>query len=194
MTAMSEWSHRKETAMRATVLNKPGTHERRSATRLVAAILTLASCAGAGPSRSADAESSSPATADAGSSHPVEPPMKLRLIMGDTVLTATLEASSATHDFVSLLPLNLTLRDHAGTEKVSDLPRRLSTSGAPPGATPQVGDIGYYAPWGNLALYYRDFEYSSGLVKLGHIESGVEALEGARGDLAVRFELADEGS
>lgn len=79
------------------------------------------------------------------------------------------------------------------TEKVSDLPKRLATSGAPPGADPQVGDIAYYAPWGNLAIYYRDFEYSSGLVKLGHIDSGIEKLAGARGDLVIRFELAKEG-
>jgi hypothetical protein len=32
-----------------------------------------------------------------------------------------------------------------------------------------VGDITYYAPWGNLAIFYRDFGYSPGLVRLGHI-------------------------
>ncbi len=118
--------------------------------------------------------------------------MKLRLITEDTVLTATLDDNAATRDFVSLLPLNLTLRDYAGTEKVSDLPRRLSTSGTPPGVDPEIGDLTYYAPWGNLAIFYRDFGYSSGLVKLGHIESGVEKLAGARGGFVVRFELAEE--
>jgi hypothetical protein len=100
-------------------------------------------------------------------------------------------ACSRRSDFVSLLPLSLTLRDYAGTEKVSDLPRRLSTDGTPPGMDPEVGDIAFYAPWGNLAIFYRDFEYSRGLVKLGHIEPGIEKLAGARSDLAVRFELAE---
>jgi hypothetical protein len=94
-------------------------------------------------------------------------------------------------DFVSLLPLSLTLRDYPGTEKVSDLPRRLSTDGTPPGMDPEVGDIAFYAPWGNLAIFNRDFEYSRRLVKLGHIEPGIEKLAGARSDLAVRFELAE---
>lgn len=117
--------------------------------------------------------------------------MKLRLITEDTVLTATLVDNAATRDFVSLLPLSLTLRDYAGTEKVSDLPKRLSTSGTPPGVDPVVGDLAYYAPWGNLAIFYRDFGYSSGLVKLGHIESGIEKLGRARGEFVVRFELVE---
>ncbi|RKG99760.1 hypothetical protein D7X32_25630 [Corallococcus carmarthensis] len=115
--------------------------------------------------------------------------MKLRLIIEGAVLTATLDDSAAARDFVSLLPLSLTLRDYAGTEKVSDLPKRLSTVGSPPGVDPEVGDLAYYAPWGNLAIFYRDFGYSSGLVRLGRIESGIEKLQGARGEFVVRFEL-----
>lgn len=118
--------------------------------------------------------------------------MRIRLITEGAVLTATLDDNAATRDFVSLLPLSLTLSDYAGTEKVSDLPRRLSTDGTPPGADPEVGDLAYYAPWGNLAIYYRDFGYSSGLVKLGHLKQGIEKLAGARGEFIVRFELAEE--
>ncbi|ELZ92649.1 cyclophilin-like fold protein [Haloferax sulfurifontis] len=43
-------------------------------------------------------------------------------------------------------------------------------SGSDDGVDPEVGDITYYAPWGNLAIFYREFGYASGLVKLGHIE------------------------
>jgi hypothetical protein len=51
-----------------------------------------------------------------------------------------------------------------------------------------VGDIAYYAPWGNLAIFIKDFGYSRGLVKLGCIESGLDALQ-RRGGLCVRMEL-----
>lgn len=37
-----------------------------------------------------------------------------------------------------------------------------------------MGDLTYYAPWGNLALFYRDFGYANGLIKLGHIDDGIE--------------------
>jgi hypothetical protein len=54
-----------------------------------------------------------------------------------------------------------------------------------------VGDITYYAPWGNLAIFYRDFGYSSGLVSLGRIESGIEALS-APGAVQTTIELIGE--
>jgi hypothetical protein len=114
--------------------------------------------------------------------------VKIRIKVEDKVITATLIDNATTRDFVSLLPLTLTLKDHAETEKISDLPRRLSTEGAPPGSDPSVGDITYYAPWGNLAVFYRDFGYSNGLVKLGKIDSGVEALS-RPGPLRVTIEL-----
>jgi hypothetical protein len=103
--------------------------------------------------------------------------MKIRIDVEGRSLSATLDDTEAARDFASLLPLTVKLEDHASTEKIADLPRRLSTRGAPPGSDPDVGDIAYYAPWGNLAVYYRDFGYSAGLVKLGRIDAGVEALE-----------------
>ena len=102
--------------------------------------------------------------------------MKIRLDIEGTALTATLEDNETARDFASLLPLALTLEDYAATEKISDLPQRLSTTGAPAGTAASVGDIAYYAPWGNLAIFYRDFGYSKGLIKIGTIDTGMEAL------------------
>ena len=116
--------------------------------------------------------------------------MKIRLILEDRVITATLIDSKATQDFISLLPLTLTLEDYAGTEKISDLPRRLSTEDAPAGIDPAVGDITYYAPWGNLAIFHRDFGYSGGLVRLGKVDSGIEAFK-VPGSVRVRIELVE---
>lgn len=98
--------------------------------------------------------------------------MDIELVVEGTTMRGTLDESSASRDFASLLPLTLTLTDFHGTEKISDLPRALSTDGAPDGITPATGDITYFAPWGNLALFYNDFTYSEGLVALGHIEPG----------------------
>jgi hypothetical protein len=102
--------------------------------------------------------------------------MQITIEVEGTTLTAILEDTEAARDFASLLPLLLTLEDYASTEKISDLPRRLSTQGAPAGITPKVGYLAYYAPWGNLAIFHKDFRYSSGLVKLGTLDSGVELL------------------
>jgi hypothetical protein len=83
------------------------------------------------------------------------------------------------------------LEDFNGTEKITFLPRKLSTESAPAGFDPSVGDISYYAPWGNLAVFYRDFRYSSGLVKLGAIESGGAALN-RPGSMRATIELVKD--
>ncbi|MBE0598992.1 MAG: hypothetical protein IH614_17190 [Desulfuromonadales bacterium] len=111
-----------------------------------------------------------------GQSEKRENTMKIRLDVEGTAVTAILADNPTSRDFVSLLPLTLTLEDYAGTEKVSDLPRKLSIEEAPAGADPSIGDIAYYAPWGNLAIFYRDFGYSTGLVILGKIDDGMETL------------------
>jgi hypothetical protein len=116
---------------------------------------------------------------------------KIRMDVEGTVITATLDDNATSRDFVSLLPLSLALQDYAATEKISDLPRRLSTAGAPPGSDPSIGDISYYSPWGNLALFYRGSGYASGLVKLGKFDSGVEALH-RTGPLRVVIELIEK--
>jgi hypothetical protein len=103
--------------------------------------------------------------------------MKIRLKLEDRVLTATLNDNKSARDLVAQLPLTLTLTDYSKTEKISDLPKKLSTEGAPAGYHPRVGDITYYAPWGNLAIFYKDGHYSDGLVALGKIDGDVEALK-----------------
>jgi hypothetical protein len=115
---------------------------------------------------------------------------QIRITVDGQVIAATLADNPTTRDFISRLPLTLTLGDYAGTEKIVYLDRKLSTAGAPAGATPTVGTIAYYAPWGNLAFYYKDFAYSSGLILLGRIDNGLAAFKRA-GDLKVRIELAD---
>ena len=113
--------------------------------------------------------------------------MKIRLTINGKSTTATLDDNASASDFAALLPLKLKFDDYHATEKIAYLPRKLSTQGAPAGIAPQIGDIAYYAPWGNIAFFYRDFGYSPGLVRLGRFDSGVEALD-VSGSLQVTIE------
>lgn len=117
--------------------------------------------------------------------------MKIRLQIDGKAITATLFDNATARDFVALLPLTLTLEDYASTEKITYLPKKLSTTGAPAGFDPSIGDITYYAPWGNLAIFHKDFGYSEGLVHLGRIEDGIDALK-VRGALKVTIEAIDK--
>lgn len=114
--------------------------------------------------------------------------MKIRIRMNGNEVTATLIDNATSRDFASLLPLTLKLEDYGETEKIGYLPRKLSTEGAPPGSDPSVGDVSYYAPWGNLAIFRRDFRYSSGLIKLGKVDTGMEALN-VPGSVKVTIDL-----
>src|SRR5438093_13067561 len=113
--------------------------------------------------------------------------MKIRLTFDGKAVEATLLDNATARDLLSLLPMTLTLEDYNSTEKIGYPPRKLSTVGAPAGVDPSVGDLAYYAPWGNLALFYKDFGYSKGLIRLGRIGSGIEALS-VPGSLEVTIE------
>jgi hypothetical protein len=102
--------------------------------------------------------------------------MKIRVTIDGKSTTATLFDNPTARDFAALLPLTLTLEDYASTEKIAYPPRRLSTKDAPDGVDPDAGDIAYYAPWGNIAIFYRDFGYSTGLIKLGRFDTDVDGL------------------
>jgi len=98
--------------------------------------------------------------------------MNIRLTLDGHPVAATLNDSPTARDLAAQLPLTLSLRDLNQAEKIADLPRKLSTSGAPEGADPEVGDLAYYAPWNQLATYYRDAPYAAGLVIVGHMADG----------------------
>ena len=116
--------------------------------------------------------------------------MKIKFTLGNTVMTATLNDSKTSQDFLALLPLNLTLEDYAGIEKISYLPKKLSIQGTPAASDFIPGDVAYYAPWGNLAIHHHEFGYANGLVILGTIDGGKEALI-VPGSFNVIVELAE---
>ncbi|EIK97477.1 hypothetical protein PMM47T1_06821 [Pseudomonas sp. M47T1] len=99
-----------------------------------------------------------------------------------------LDDNKSSRDFASMLPLEATLEDYASTEKISYLPRKLIIQDAPDGYTPREGDMAYYAPWGNFAIFHKDFTYSIGLVKLGTLLSGMDILR-KKGPVQVKMEL-----
>ena len=59
-----------------------------------------------------------------------------------------------------------------GSEKIATLPHKLSAHSASKGYAGKTGDLSYYAPWGNLAIFYKDSEvgYANGLIFLGKME------------------------
>ncbi|MEU5169657.1 MULTISPECIES: cyclophilin-like fold protein [Streptomyces] len=107
-------------------------------------------------------------------------PMDIRVTIDGRRVDASLNGSPAARDLASLLPLTLDLEDFHGTERVADPPRKLTTEDAPEPAAAKVGDIAYFAPWGNLAVFYKDGPAASAdLLILGHIDADADQLSGA---------------
>lgn len=104
--------------------------------------------------------------------------MTIHIAIGSSSMTATLEENPTARDFASLLPLTVTLREFGHSEKVSGaLPRPLSEEGAPATDAGAVGDIAYYAPWRNIALYRGPGPNATGVIKIARITSGIEVLQ-----------------
>ena len=123
-----------------------------------------------------------PDTPDATSLH-------INIIVGEQTITATMEDNGAARDFLSRLPLEVTLEDYNnGTEKIFYPDPELSLDNTPRGCAPIAGDITIYEPWGNVAIFCRDWPESSSLIKIGHIDSdGISLLQGTE-NVNVRIE------
>ena len=119
--------------------------------------------------------------------------MKIRLKIDDNVIIATLNDSKTTRDFISLLPLTLTMNDLFRREKFAHLPRAISEEGKRT-HTYEVGQVVYWSPGPDVAIFYRnDGEKipNPGIIVIGKIDSGVAALDVA-GSVKVTIELHDK--
>ena len=113
----------------------------------------------------------------------------LRISFGDTELTARLDDNATARDLAAQLPLTLTFRDHNNVEKTAPLPRELSLEGVPEGHDPAAGDIGYWAPDGDLVFYYdSDAPFFNGIVRIGEFDGEMAAIERQSEDFTVTIE------
>lgn len=116
---------------------------------------------------------------------------KLKLTVEGQELSITLYDTPAANALYDMLPLELTFEDFNGVEKISYLTDELPTEGEPEGCDPDVGDFCLYAPWGNLSIFYQDFQYSDSLIMLGHIDTGMDVISNMNKDFSATLEKAE---
>ncbi|MBB3444550.1 cyclophilin-like fold protein [Rhizobium sp. BK379] len=112
--------------------------------------------------------------------------VRIRLTFNGLVLTATLYDTPSARDLASMLPLDLKIEDFGGNEKIVRLPRKLTEEASGPFTNERPGDLCYFKPWGNLALFYADYRWD-GLIRLGRFDNSFDALL-VRGEYPVRIE------
>jgi hypothetical protein len=164
------------------------------------ATVSLSACGGAdedgdqaagAPDASTPAPSPSPSPASGDQDASASDGTPIRITFGDTELTARLQDNATARDLAAQLPLTLTFNDLNSVEKIAPLPRELSLDGAPEGADPVVGDIGYWAPDGNLVFYYGDVGFWNGIVRIGEFDREMDAVERQSEDFSVTIERAE---
>ena len=101
--------------------------------------------------------------------------MRVEFVCEDGVAVSVLNDTNSAKSFYEILPLELNLKDYAGREKIAYLPKRLEILGDP-SSDGKVGDLAYFAPWGNLVLFYEPQPYYDGLIKLGKFENNFEKI------------------
>ncbi|WP_050370155.1 cyclophilin-like fold protein [Streptomyces acidiscabies] len=119
--------------------------------------------------------------------------MRIRLTAGETVLDATLNDNPTARDFASLLPLTLQTHDLLKREKYGHLPRPLAAGGEPRSSY-EIGNVAYWSPGPDIAIFY-DHDGESipdpGIIILGEIGSGADALKKYDGTVDVTIEAVD---
>ena len=60
--------------------------------------------------------------------------------------------------FLELLPITIKMSDYNNTEKIGKIGKRIDTNGLQSSYDPNVSDIAYYQPFGNLCFFYRRSE------------------------------------
>lgn len=115
--------------------------------------------------------------------------MQIVVTCGSDKAIGEIYDNPAGRSFAAMLPLTLTMEDYNGTEKISRLNNKLETAGMADVFDPSENDIAYYAPWGNICFFYKDFRPSRSLYPIGKITSGAELFKNKQKDFLITVEL-----
>lgn len=109
---------------------------------------------------------------------------QISVTCGDMQVVYALNDSPAAQGLLSQLPLTVEVEDFSTNEKVFYPPQELDTSDTPL-AEGGAGTLAYYAPWGDVVLFYDSFSANSSLFELGEAVSGAEDISQMTGTITV---------
>jgi hypothetical protein len=95
-----------------------------------------------------------------------------------------LNNSPAARDLYAQLPLSITVENYSDNEKIFYPPEKLNINDTPQ-ADAKAGTLAYYAPWGDVVMFYGRFGSAAGLYELGHAVSGSEYIRGLSGTIQI---------
>jgi hypothetical protein len=115
--------------------------------------------------------------------------MRITVNANGNTLVYELNDSPAARDLVAQLPLSIEVENYGGNEKIFYPPEKLTTTDTPLAKDVQAGTLAYYAPWGDVVMFYGSFGSAAGLYELGRVVSGGESIQDLSG--TIRIEKGD---
>lgn len=102
---------------------------------------------------------------------------------GGTVVYQPNDSAAADAPLVQL-SLTTEVEDYSTNEKIFYPPQELDTSDTP-AAEGGAGTLAYYAPWGDVVMFYGDYSANSSLYELGEAVSGADQISRMSGSIEV---------
>lgn len=125
---------------------------------------------------------SAPAGTAGGEDEPAARQLQVTFDGGSVVYA--LNDSAASDSLLEQLPLTMEIEDYSTNEKIFYPPQALDTADTPP-AEGGAGTLAYYAPWGDVVLFYGDYNQNPSLYELGQVVSGGELVSAMTGTVTI---------
>ena len=110
--------------------------------------------------------------------------MKINVKANGNTTVFKLNNSPAAKELYAQLPLSITVENYSSNEKIFYPPKKLNTTDTPL-SDARAGTLAYYAPWGDVVMFYGSFGSAAGLYELGHAISGSEYIQGMSGTIQI---------
>jgi len=99
---------------------------------------------------------------------------------GENEIIFQLNDSIAAKELYDQLPLSVEVENYSDNEKIFYPPQALGTNGTPE-ASGAIGSLAYYAPWGDVVMFYDSANPGNGLYELGQAVEGRENIASLEG-------------
>lgn len=123
-----------------------------------------------------------------------EGPMQIRVSANGKTIIFELNDSQAAKDLHAQLPLSIEVEDYGSIEKIFYPPKKLGTADTPLVRSARPGTLAYYAPWGDVVMFYGSFGSAAGLYELGQAIQGKKDIRSLNGTIRLEAPRSPEGS
>lgn len=109
---------------------------------------------------------------------------RISVQFGENAVIYELNDGTAATSLYEQLPLTIDVENYSTNEKIFYPPEELDITDSPL-ARSGAGTLAYYAPWGDVVMFYGDYRENFSLYELGQAVSGGELISEMSGTVTV---------